>query len=232
MRTSLTRALAGTAIVAAAALTAVGTAGAAGATVKKAPTTLTLMEQHAIIKPGQADLLIGTLLSGAKPVIGRAVTLDRLVAGKPVVVETRKTVAHGHVFFIVKPRMTTRYQVVFAGSPLHDGSRSNIATVVVVPPRAATQLSIVESKTSIKRGGWAVISGTLMSHRKALPGQRVWLCVIGKGRPACRNAESTNRLGRVFFIVRPGVTTRYQLRYGGSAMYLPTHSGVVTLVVK
>jgi hypothetical protein len=231
MRVSLTRALAGTAIVAAAALTAVGTAGAAGATVK-APTTLSLKEQHAIIKEGQTDLLTGTLLSGTKVVKGRTVTLDRLVAGKPVFVDAKITGGDGHVFFTVKPGSTTHFQLVFAGGPIYRGSKSDVATVVVVPARASTELSIVASKTKIQPGGSATISGTLTSHKVALAGQFVWLYQVVGGKLVNPNGHVTGGLGRVFFTVKPTATTRYELVFKGSTKYLPTHSGIVTVVVK
>jgi hypothetical protein len=232
MRTSLTRALAGTAIAAAAVLTAVGTAGAAGATVKL-PTSLTLQEQHAVIKAGQTDLLTGTLKSGSTPVAGRTVMLERFVLGKPVFVDAKMTGGAGHVFFTVKPGKTTRYELVFAGGPKYDGSRSNPVTVLVIPAKASTVLSIQESKTSIKPGGSAVVSGALSSHGKALSGQLVWLCQVATGKkPFGCNGHVTGGLGRVFFTVKPSATTHYQLFFLGSAKYLPTHSGVVTLVVK
>jgi hypothetical protein len=230
MRTSLTRALAGTAIAAAAVLTAVGTASAAGATVK-APTTLTLTEQHAVIKAGDTDLLTGTLMSGKTPLSGKAVELDRFVSGKPVFVDAKITGIHGHVFFTVKPGKTTRYQLVFAGDKTYLGTRSNIATVVVVPARSATQLSIVASKTTIKPGGSATISGTLTSGKTVLAGQLVWLCQVVKGKLSGCSGHFTGGLGRVFFTVKPIVTTRYELVFFGSAKYLPTHSGIVTIVV-
>jgi len=231
MRTSLTRALAGTAIAAAAVLTAVGTAGAAGATVK-APTTLTLIEQHAVIKAGDTDLLTGTLTSGTKPLSGRTVVLDRFVLGKPVFVDAKMTGGHGHVFFTVKPGMTTRYQLVFAGGPVYNGSRSNIATVVVVP-KAATVLTIGETKTTIKPGGSAQVFGTLSSGKTLLKGQLVWLCSLAKGATkwSCANGHFTGPFGGVRFTVSPGVTTRYYLKFLGTLKYAHTHSGVVTLVV-
>ena len=78
MRTSLTRAIAGTAIAAASVLTVVGTASAATSTTPvKAPTTLTVVSAKAKIIVGQKDVLTGTLLTGTKPVARQVVRLYR-----------------------------------------------------------------------------------------------------------------------------------------------------------
>lgn len=232
MRKSLTRALAGTAIAAAAVLTAVGTAGAAGATTKL-PTTLTLVSQHAVINAGQTDLLTGTLRSGSTPLNDKVVVLDRFVAGKPVFVDAKMTGPHGHVFFTVKPGKTTRYQLVFSATAKYLGSRSNIATVAVRPKPAPTVLTIGETKTTIKPGGSAVVFGTLSSGKTLLKGQLVWLCSLPKGavKYSCANGHVTGPLGGVRFTVSPAVSTHYQLRFLGTLKYAPTHSGVVTLTV-
>lgn len=232
MRTSLTRAVAGAAIAATAVLTAVGTAGAAGA-VTKAPTSLTLTEHAAVIKLGQKDLLTGTLLSGTTPLAGKVVSLDRAVAGKWVFVDALHTGALGHVFFVVKPAVTASYKLFFAGNSKYLPSSSNAVTVkVVLPVKKATILTIAQTKTTIKPGQSDSVFGTLSTVAKTpLAGQFVWLGTFVKGKLIIGIGKLTGPHGGVSFTVTPAATTRYELLFLGTTKYLPTHSGVVTVVV-
>ena len=53
------------------------------------------------------------------------------------------------MFFTVKPAVTTTYELVFRGSAKFAASRSNRATVVVVPlSQAPTSLSITPAAAS------------------------------------------------------------------------------------
>jgi hypothetical protein len=232
MRTSLTRAVAGAAIAATAVLTAAGTASVADAATK-APTSLTLTEHAAVIDKGKTDLLTGTLASGSTPLAGQVVSLDRAVKGKWVFVEALLTGGHGHVFFTVKPAATTSYKLFFDGSAKYLPSSSNVVTVkVIVPVRKATILSIGETKTKIKPGQSDTVFGTLSSATRApLAGQLVWLGTFVKGKLVIGIGHFTGKFGGVSFTVTPKATTRYELVFLGTAKYLPTHSGVVTVVV-
>ena len=134
MRTSLTRAIAGTAIAAAAVLTAAGTASAAMSTTPvKAPTTLSIVEAKAKITIGQKDVISGTLLTGTKPVLRQVVRLYRYnTAGKKwILAQARVTGKLGRVFYTVKPRATTSYELVFLGGAHLLPSHSAVATITV-----------------------------------------------------------------------------------------------------
>lgn len=231
MRTSLTRAVAGAAIAATAVLTAVGTAGAAGAATK-APTSLTLTEHAAVIKLGQTDLLTGTLQSGSSPLSGQVVALDKAVKGKWVFLSALHTGGHGHVFFKVGPAVTTSYKLFFAGTAKYNPSSSNAVTVKVVPVRKATVLTIGVTHTKIKPGEKDSVFGTLSTVGKApLAGQFVWLDTLVKGKWVQGLGHLTGKKGGVSFTVSPTATTKYKLAYNGTVKYLPTVSGVVTVVV-
>ena len=134
MRISLTRAIVGTAIAAASVLTVVGTASAATSTTPvKAPTTLSITTAKAKIIVGQKDLITGTLLTGTKPVVGKVVSLYRYSASakKWIRVEVDLTGKFGHVFYTVKPSVTTNYELVFFGTAHLRASHSSVITVTV-----------------------------------------------------------------------------------------------------
>jgi len=109
MRRFLTRAAVGTAIAAAAVLTVAGTAGAAAKPAAKAPTTLSIVEAKTSIKPGQTDVIGGTLKSGKSPLAGKIIILDRVVGKKLVPVKDAVTGKAGNAAFVVKPKATARY---------------------------------------------------------------------------------------------------------------------------
>jgi hypothetical protein len=232
MRTSLTRAVAGAAIAATAVLTAVGTAGVAGAATK-APTSLTLIDKAAVIKLGQTDLLTGTLQSGSTPLSGQVVALDKAVKGKWVVISASHTGGHGHVFFKVQPAVTTSYKLFFFGTTKYSPSSSNTVTVKVVQPvRKATVLTIGVDHSKITPGEKDSVFGTLSTISRApIAGQFVWLGTFVKGKLVIGIGHLTGKHGGVSFTVSPTATTRYELVYQGSVKYLPSHSGVVTVVV-
>lgn len=134
MRISLTRAIAGTAIAAATVLTVVGTASAATSTTPvKAPTTLSITTAKAKIIVGQKDLITGTLLSGKTPLVKKVVELYRygVKAKKWIRVEVDLTGKFGHVFYTVKPSVTTNYELVFFGTAHLRASHSSVITVTV-----------------------------------------------------------------------------------------------------
>jgi hypothetical protein len=230
MRTSLTRALAGTAVVAAAMLAAAGTAGAAGAT-PKLPTTLTATDAKAVIAPGQTDLITGTLRSGSKPVSGEFVYLDRLIKGKFVAVAGDRTGSSGHVFFTVKPAQTTSFRLAFLGTAKYDASHSNVVTILVVKPKAATTLTATESKTTINPGQADLITGTLLSGTKPVSGKHVYLERDVKGKFVAVQQDVTGGLGHVFFTVKPEQTASFRLVFLGTSAYKASHSNVLTVLV-
>lgn len=236
MRTSLTRAIAGTAIAAASVLTVVGTASAATSTASvKAPTTLTVVAAKAKITVGQKDLLTGTLLTGSKPVVRQVVRLYRYnaKAGKWILTQADVTGGHGHVFFTVRPAFTSTYELVFRGSPRFAASRSNRVTVLVLPFRAPTSLSIAPAEGTITAGQKDVITGTLLTGTKPVFRQivRLYRFNATANKWILVEAHVTGALGHVRYTVKPAATTSYELVFLGSAHLRPSHSPVATITV-
>jgi len=103
------------------------------------------------------------------------------------------------------------------------------ANAAPIPVKVHTTLSIVESRNVIRAGGKDVVAGTLRAGRKGLAKEIVVLDrVVGRTLVPV-NAGLTNRAGVVAFTVRPKVTARYELVFGGTANLARTHSGVVTV---
>jgi hypothetical protein len=237
MRKSLTRAIAGTAIAAASVLTVVGTASAAtGTTPVKAPTTLSITTAKAKIVVGQKDLITGTLLTGTKPVVRQVVRLYRynVKAKKWILTQADVTGGLGHVFFTVKPPVTSRYELVFRGSAKFAASHSGPATVVVLPVRRApTTLSIAPASGSITAGQKDVITGTLLTGTKPVFRQivRLYRFNATAKKWVLVEARVTGKLGHVFYTVKPAATTSYELVFLGSAHLRASHSPVATITV-
>lgn len=132
MRTSFTRVAAGIAIAAAAVLTVAGTASAATASpAAKAHTTLSIVESRTWIKAGQKDVISGDLRTGKVPVAGKVVVLDRIVGKKLIPVQFDLTGKAGRVHFVVRPKVTARYMLVFPGTKKLHATHSGVVTVVV-----------------------------------------------------------------------------------------------------
>ncbi len=237
MRTSLTRAIAGTAMAAAAVRTVAGTASAITSTTPvKAPTTLSVVPAKAKITVGQKDVLTGTLLTGTKPVVRQVVRLYRYnaKAKKWILNEARVTGKLGHVFFTVKPAVTSTYELVFRGSPKFAASRSNFVTVIVLPVfRAPTSLSVAPAATTITAGQKAVLTGTLTTGTKPVVRQvvRLYRYSAKAKKWILVQADVTGKLGQVFYPVKPAATTSYELVFLGSAHLRPSHSGVAVVTV-
>jgi hypothetical protein len=238
MRTSLTRAIAGTAIAAAAVLTAAGVASAATSTTPaKSPTTLSIVEAKAKIVVGQKDVITGTLLSGKTPLVNKVVELYRygVHIKKWIPVEVDLTGKFGHVFFTVKPAATTRYEAVFHGTAKFAASRSNIATVLVVPVfRAPTTLGIATSASTITAGQKDLITGTLLSRGKPVAGKIVNLYRYSATAKKWIRVEVdlTGKFGHVFYTVKPSATTSYELVFFGTSHLRASHSDVATITVQ
>jgi hypothetical protein len=237
MRTSLTRAIAGTAVAAAAVLTVVGTASAATSTTPvKAPTTLSITTAKAKIIVGQKDLITGTLQSGKTPLANKVVELNRFSVKlkKWVPVEVDLTGKFGHVFFIVRPLVTTRYLLVFHGNAKYAASRSGPATVLVLPvPKAPTTLTGSAASGTITAGQKDLITGTLLTGTKPVVGKIVSLYRFSTSAKKWIRVEVdlTGKLGHVFYTVKPSVTTNYELVFFGSAHLRASHSSVITVTV-
>jgi hypothetical protein len=218
-------------------LTVVGTASAATSTTPvKAPTTLTVVSAKAKIIVGQKDVLTGTLLTGTKPVARQVVRLYRYnaEAKKWILNEADVTGSRGHVFFTVKPKFTSTYELVFRGSARFAASRSNHVTVVVLPVfRAPTSLSAVAAEGTITAGQKDVITGTLLTGTKPAVRQvvRLYRFSVKANKWILTEADVTGSLGHVFYTVKPAANTSYELVFLGSAHLRPSRSNVVTITV-
>ena len=237
MRTFLTRAIAGTAIATATALTVAGVASAATSTTPvKVPTTLTVVSAKAEITVGQKDVLTGTLKTGSKPVVRQVVRLYRynVKAKKWILNEAHVTRQYGHVFFTVKPAVTSTYELVFRGSAKFAASRSNRVTIVVLRVfRAPTSLSISPAAATITAGQKQLITGTLTTGTKPVFRQivRLYRFSTTANRWILVQADVTGKLGHVFYTVKPAATASYDLVFLGSAHLRPSHSPVAVITV-
>jgi hypothetical protein len=235
MRTSLTRAAAGAAVAAA---TVLALAGPAYATPTPAPTparahtTLSIVESRSHITDGQTAVVRGRLAHGTTGEGAETVYLDHWVGKTLVLVRTGLTNASGVVAFTVGPAVTSRYELIFKGTATLAPSHSGVVTLkVIAPVREHTTLSIVESKSRIKDGQTAVVRGRLAHGATGEGAETVYLeHWVGKTLVLVRIGV-TNASGVVAFTVKPGVTSRYELIFKGTAALAPSHSGVVTLKV-
>jgi hypothetical protein len=107
---------------------------------------------------------------------------------------------------------------------------ANASTTTAKKP---TTLSIVAAKSKITVGQSDTISGTLASHRTAVPGRIVILDkrVGASGHWFAAEEKLTGKFGKVVFTVTPKVETRYALVFKGGSIYDASHSGVVTVLV-
>ena len=232
MRTSLTRAVSGAAIATATVLALAGPASAKPLTLEH--TTLSIVESRSVITDGQTAVVRGTLAHGKTGLGGETIYLDRWVGMTLVLVRSGLTDLAGQVSFTVKPGVTSRYELVFKGTATLAPSHSGVVTLKVIAPppvRVHTTLSIVESRSTIKVGQTAVVRGALAHGKTGLGGETVYLDRwVGTTLVLVRTGL-TNLAGQVAFTVKPGVTSRYELVFKGTATLAPSHSGVVTLKV-
>ena len=231
MRSTLTRVLAGTAIAATALLTVAGTASAT----TKAPTSLSIATSKSVIVEGQTVVVSGVLMSGTTPVAGRPVLLERLYHSKWQAVANKNTDKNGAVSFPrVPPVGHIGFKLVYFGNAKLAPSHSATAFVTVKPfVRIPTVLSIAASPSTIKAGKTAHILGALTAKGKALADKAIvllrWNATKKVWVPV--RAGETGPLGKVSFVVAPAATAKYELKFFGTAVYAPTHSGVVTVTV-
>jgi hypothetical protein len=130
MRTSLTRVVAGAAIVSAAVFGVASGAGAA-TTAAKTHTTLSIVQSKNTIKVGQSDSVSGTLKAGKTGLAKEVVVLDRISGKKLIPLAVHLTGKGGNVSFTVKPKVTTKYELVFSGTKKLAATHSGVVTTVV-----------------------------------------------------------------------------------------------------
>jgi hypothetical protein len=220
MRTSLTRALAGTAIAATAVFTAAGIASAS--TPPKAPTSLSIAASATTITVGSKVTVSGQLTSGTTP-----------LAKHWVPVAERPTGAAGNVAFVREPGTTVSFRLDYLGTTKYAPSHSAVVTVTV-KPKTPTALGIGSFPGTIKPGQTDTIRGLLTADKAPLAGKRVWLERWNGATKkwVALTAVATGKFGRVAFFVKPKVTTIYKLAFFGNATYAASHSSPVAVVVK
>lgn len=131
MRRALMLAAAGTTI-AAGMLSVTATANAA--TLPRphsAPTSLAVHVSLANARTHGRDTVTGTLTSGRKALAGEVVALDVVNGRRLTPAGTAVTNRNGSVSFVVTPRGTTTYELVFAGTRTLAASHSGVVTVRV-----------------------------------------------------------------------------------------------------
>jgi hypothetical protein len=134
MRASLlTRAGAATAAGAIAVTGAMVTTGAASAAttrVHRLPTHLSIAKRHAVEHHRRITLIGGDLRSHRTPLRDKVVYLERRTPGtKWTVIGHEVTNRRGGVAFVVNPKVTARFALVFKGSPNFQASHSRVVTV-------------------------------------------------------------------------------------------------------
>jgi hypothetical protein len=127
-------------VATAASLAIAGLAGASNPPAPKPttpkPTTLAIDEAKKVIKLGQMDVVTGRLMAGKRGVGDQTVVLDAVNGTKLTEVKARVSNSGGNVLFMVRPKVTTRYELVFAGTSKLAASDSKVITVTVrVKPR-------------------------------------------------------------------------------------------------
>jgi hypothetical protein len=113
---------------------AIATAGAAGASTahhKRLPTHLAVGKRRAVAHHKHVTIIGGRLSTvhniGLR---GRLVFLERVTAKHTLVkVSHERTRKHGLAAFVVDPKATTKFVLVFEGTPLLHSSRSHVVVV-------------------------------------------------------------------------------------------------------
>jgi hypothetical protein len=137
MRMSLlTRAAAVTAITATTALAVTSTVSAAPNPVKPIPakpdTSLSIRVSKGMVKPGDTVRIAGVLKGEKSGIAGKTVRLDvAAIGGKFVMVGRSTTNKAGGVAFVVTPKTTERYKLVFKGAKKLAPAHSAVVTIRV-----------------------------------------------------------------------------------------------------
>jgi hypothetical protein len=99
----------------------------------KAATTLTIAVDESTITAGHLDIISGTLTTGSTPNARRIVELYRYDAKTQKWIPARVNLTHkgGLVQFVVRPRATAEYELVYHGNKALDAARSTPVTITV-----------------------------------------------------------------------------------------------------
>ncbi|HVT64596.1 MAG TPA: hypothetical protein VHD81_05540 [Mycobacteriales bacterium] len=194
------------------------------------------------IDPGASDTVSGVLTKAGVPQAGDTVRLrawsNHRRHHRFHRVGSATTGTDGSVSFMVTPKASTHYRLVFrAASPTATaspspttptgrlGARSKVATVHVL---RETSLSV---RTRDARRG-EIVQGELRGGGHALRGRKVLLQERAVGDDSWNPvvAHRTRRHGVVMFrITTPQVPEEFQLVYAGGPNYRGSSSGVVTI---
>jgi hypothetical protein len=109
---------------------AVAGAASASTTHRRMPTHLSIADRRAVAHHKHVTVIAGRLTSFRSPLHGKLIFLDRLSGGHRLVVVGREHTGRGGVVvFVVDPKMTTHYALVFPGTPHFHSSHSRVVTV-------------------------------------------------------------------------------------------------------
>lgn len=237
-------ALVATVATASTALVAGATTGSAGAVTGAGPhsTSLSIRAAHAAVKPGGSDTVTGNLRVGSGQALpGKTLTLEARMAGDPAFlpVGTAVTGPYGGVALAVTPAETTRYRWTFAGDDADRASHSGVVSIAVRVPahrprRLPSSLSVRVLHPQVTVEGTDTVTGRLVSRRFALRNKVVLLLSRADGAAdwSFARAQRTGAGGRVSFVVKPSVATRYRLAFQGTANFRKARSGVVHVAVR
>ena len=113
------------------AMAVTGAAGASTAHAKRLHTHLSIADKHAVEHHKHLTIIAGRLtVPGFKKLPGRLIFLERVAAKhRPVIVGHEHTSRFGGVVFVVDPKTTAHYRLVFPGTPRLHSSHSRVVTV-------------------------------------------------------------------------------------------------------
>jgi hypothetical protein len=238
MRSTLTRILVGAAIAATAVGTAVGAAGAAGATTRT-HTTLSIVAGRSTITAGQKDTIAGQLRA-----VDKSSTYKKTVELRRYNVKLKKWVLaqadlagkYGWVHFTIKPSVTSRFELVFPGTKTLAPSHSGVVTVHVKPAivKTATALSIAANPSTITVKSPTTISGDLTAGTTPLPKRFVYLYRWNATTKHWVKVDVavTGPKGGVSFTRKPPVgSVTFELKFFGGEHLAASTSAPVTVTV-
>lgn len=205
--------------------------------VAQQPTSFSVRVEGAPVVPGGTATIVGFLFVPDGTVAGRPVELEAQQSGETsfLPVAAALTSSTGRVRLKVQPAVTTHYRLRYAGS---EDANAEVSAVVVVRVRAAmppgrrspTSISIRAVKPAVLPGAATTVRGRLRGEPQAPLGRRRVVLLAqtaGAGTWQFHEARSTDRVGRVNFLIRPRTHTRYRLTFAGTPAYRSARSGIV-----
>jgi hypothetical protein len=221
---------------------AVGTIAAPAHATQVHESTISIRVPHPRIELGESTRVLGDLhVRGLEDQVGRTVTLQARAEGATTFTPVGTTVSgpHGGVSMEVAPTTTTRYRWFYAGDEDARPSKSGTARVVIVEDqhhghRIPTSLSIRAAHRVVGQDGRDLVRGRLRTHGIGLRNRVVDLLTRTAADPAWQVVaqDLTDRAGAVKFRIRPTAPAAYRLVFEGTAVFRPSHSGIVRIAVR